>query len=332
MKRVYLYLFFYFVAIIVATSTLVACFGNKPSNDDASSPADTNDDTTSSKRGGGNPFSQGPPEEIINVVKIRELTKGTLNEVLTIGADVAAINEAQIFPETSGTIASVRVVEGETVRKGQILGYVDPSRAGSNFNLSPIESSISGTVSAIISKVGSTVGPQAPIFVISDLRTLEITVQVPERYAGNINKDVRGSFYIFANPDEAYEVYVDNFSNVISTQSRTMKTTLRFLNPNDAIKAGMYGTVDLVIRTFDKVTILQEQEIVSELKDGVLSEGVFLIAEPDKEQTTVSFVAIDRLVNQNSLVGVENPQLEGAYIVNRGQNVLGGGAKIRISR
>lgn len=61
-------------------------------------------------------------------VKTAEVSRETLSIGVTVSGKTEADRKADVFPPAAGTLASVRIVEGQRVRKGQVLAVMESDR------------------------------------------------------------------------------------------------------------------------------------------------------------------------------------------------------------
>ncbi|HQF73994.1 MAG TPA: efflux RND transporter periplasmic adaptor subunit, partial [Treponemataceae bacterium] len=139
-------------------------------------------------------------EAVVFAVTTVTATRGELNDYLEFGGDVVAKSNLDILPDAAGKIAQVLVSVGDTVKKDQVIAYVDPSRPGMNYEYGPVKSPISGTITAVNVVPGSMVAQQLSIAKVSKMETLEVIMNVPERFVSKVKLDQKAYLKFDAYP------------------------------------------------------------------------------------------------------------------------------------
>lgn len=186
-------------------------------------------------------------------------------------------NNISVLPETNGTLKSVQVNRGDAVSEGDVIAYVDPSRPGSQYEMSPVKAKVSGTVLSVDATAGSTVSASTPIITIMPDKTLYVSTLIPERYISTLSLGLEGSVTSIAYPDRSYPVEVSYMAPILNTTNRTLPVELSFTGDTDGILEGMYVSIDLVTEKIDDALIVPAsaintyagESVVYVVKDGV---------------------------------------------------------------
>lgn len=166
-------------------------------------------------------------------------------EYLLLSGDVRPRDEVDIFPETQGKVRELRVEAGDFVDKDDILAMVDPSRPGMNYTLSPVKSSIRGTVTVVYTDPGAFISPGQPLCRIGTLSELEVEVYVPEASIGDVYKGMKAVASSPVIPELNETLILNHLSPVVDPMSRSMKVVFIPVHKSSRLKSGMY--VDLKI-------------------------------------------------------------------------------------
>ena len=116
-------------------------------------------------------------------VSVKTMKKETIQSTIKVTGDISSTSEINIFPDTSGKVTRILKNLGETVSKGEIIAYVDPSKPGSSYVSSPVTATISGTIIDLPVDIGDTVNNGTMIATIGSLTDLKITTNVAEKYS-----------------------------------------------------------------------------------------------------------------------------------------------------
>lgn len=176
-----------------------------------------------------------------------EIPKEEKMAYIKINGSVIAENSVSVFPEVGGKLVNTFVRLGSSVRKGDAIAEINPSDAGSRYNNYIARSTISGVVTSIPLKEGSTVSTETVVAIVSDTSHLQILCDVPERHAAFLKKGLRAQVSLVAYPDETFAARVETFSPVIDEIKRTKQVFLEFNEVDARIEAGMFAKLKLFI-------------------------------------------------------------------------------------
>ena len=90
-------------------------------------------------------------------VSVKTMEPETIQSTIKVTGDISSTSQINIYPDTSGKITKILKNIGETVSKGEVIAYVDPSKPGSAFAVSPVTATISGSLIDLPVNIGETV-------------------------------------------------------------------------------------------------------------------------------------------------------------------------------
>lgn len=107
-----------------------------------------------------------------------------------------------------------------------------------------ITAPFSGVITKKMVDLGSVIGAGSPLFEITDISSLKLTINVPERdiLKFKINQNVKVNVDIYG--DRAFEGKVSNVS-VVADKSHNFKVQITIKNSKQELMGGMYGSVAL---------------------------------------------------------------------------------------
>ncbi len=270
----------------------------------------------------GGKGAQGEEKETIFAVNTMPVEIGSLDDYLEFGGDISPVSSVDIYPDQSGKLSSLSVSVGDYVYKDQVIGGVDASRPGMNFEISPIEAPVSGTISSLPISIGMTVGPSVSVGKISSVRNLEIVTYIPERFVSRIAMNQLAFLTFDAFPGETFEAHITEINPVLDPSTRTMKVTLLFDETDERVRAGMYTRIKLITQNIKDVIVVPYDAVVS--RSG---ETYVFTVRPDntaEKRIVMPGLRVDDL--QEIISGLE----VGERIVTRGQTLLDDGAKVNV--
>jgi multidrug efflux pump subunit AcrA (membrane-fusion protein) len=276
---------------------------------------------------GGGQARQGAARNAA-VVQVLTVEAGTIENSVVINGDVLARNQVAIYPTVGGKLAEARIGIGDRVGTGSVVAMVDPSRPGEVYSLSPVISTISGTVLQAPYSIGDTVSAQSALFVVGDLSVLRVETFVPERFVSSIRPGLGATVNLEALPGETFLAEIDEVNPVLDPASRTLRIRLRFVDKqgrgsaDPRIKAGMFATISLVTRTRANVPVIPRTSVINTYGSWI----AFIIDENNIAHRRALELGIE---NERFFEVLDGVSL-GDRIVTAGQNFLTDGDPVRI--
>ena len=237
--------------------------------------------------------------------------------------NIRAEKSMSVYPVIQGKIASTPVHLGSSVKKGDVIVYVDPSVPGSQYVLNAVTAPISGTVISIPLKEGTRVNTETAVASIGDLSKLQIITYIPERYVSFLSNGQDADLVLEAYPDEIFKAKVSEVSPVLDEASRTKEVILTFTEADSRINAGMFANVKLYLKDFEDVYSVPTSCIIE--KQG--KKYVYIIEDNKARLTeiTTGEEIVDRTI-------IESPALtSSAKIVIQGFETLQDGSSVNIA-
>jgi RND family efflux transporter MFP subunit len=252
---------------------------------------------------------------------------GTVENHVIINGDVLARSQVAIYPTVAGKLTEIRFRVGDRVSRGQVVATVDPSRPGEVYSQSPVVSTITGTILQTPVNPGDTVSAQTVIYVVGDLAALAVETFVPERFSTNVRLGLPALVSFEAMPNENFAALVDEVSPVLDPASRTLRIRLRFVpgpsgRIDSRIKAGMFGTVNLVTNSRRNVPVIPRSSAINTYGNWI----AFVIKEDNTVERRVLTLGLETETTLEVLEGLA----AGDLIVTAGQNFLSDGDTVRI--
>jgi len=262
------------------------------------------------------------------VVRVTPVEIGTIENTVVINGDVLTRNQVAIFPTVGGRLVETRIGIGDTVRAGNVVAMVDPSRPGEVFSLSPVISTVSGTVLQAPFSIGDTVSTNSALYVVGDLSSLRIETFVPERFVSAIRRGLGATVTLEALPGETFYARIDEVSPVLDPASRTLRIRLHFANAqgnpaqDPRIRAGMFATVSLVTTYRDNVPIIPRDAAIHTQGEWV----AFVVDDNNIAHRRELELGLESELALEVIGGIGLGEL----VVSAGQNFLADGDLVRI--
>ncbi|MGD9927694.1 MAG: efflux RND transporter periplasmic adaptor subunit [Sphaerochaeta sp.] len=195
-------------------------------------------------------------------VIVQALEPRNLQNVIQGNGNVIDPSSIDVYPEVAGTLTSLLVSVGEEVEKDQIIGTVDPSRAGMVFKESIIKAPASGTVLALPFVQGAMVTAQAPIARLGMLEELEVVMSIAERNIGSVEIGTKARLSFKAFPGKIFTGTVTRLSPVLNPATRTLEIGITVDDPEKQVKSGMFPAVELHTEHLEDVLVVPRSSLL----------------------------------------------------------------------
>lgn len=217
-----------------------------------------------SSGGAGGPGGKGGRGGNGAVVSVKTMTAEirTLHGYVNTNGEVESQNSVSVFPDMGGKVMSTSVMLGSSVKKNEIIAYVDPSEPGTSYRYSPVYAPISGSIISTPLKNGTKVTTSSAIAIIGDINNLQVTANVPERYVAVLKKGLKAEISVEAYPDVIFPATVSRVSPVVDASTRTKEVILTFDTHDERINAGMFAKVKLYTEDYAGEVVMPSDALV----------------------------------------------------------------------
>jgi membrane fusion protein, multidrug efflux system len=268
---------------------------------------------------GGMPRPGSEGQNGTKTVKTKAATLKTLRPYLDEGGDVEASVNVSVYPDIGGRLAEIKVALGDSVRKGETIAAVDPSKPGSSYSMSAIPSPISGTITSVIAEPGETVSTSTAILKVGVIDDLEIIVNLPERDSAKVSKGMQAEVSLTAVPGQKLKATISRVSPVLDSASRTREVRLVFQAKDARVAAGMYAEARIFIEPLVDRIVIPQAAVLSRNDESY----VYAVAEGVAKKAVVKLgTEVDGFVEVSSGIKV------GDDVVIEGQDQLSDGKKV----
>jgi len=244
-----------------------------------------------------------------------------LQSYLETNGDVEADNTVEVFPDISGKLARLYVHLGSNVKKGEKIADVDPSKPGANYELSPVFAPISGTVTSMPEKIGSTVSMGTVLAIIGDISNLQVTARIPERNIAVLKTGLPAIVTFEAYPGVDFSASIFRVSPLVDSTSRTKEIFLSFKDDDSRINAGMFAKIKLFTTVSRNSVTVPEDSIVTNYD----KQYVYVV----NDDMTVSKREIRKGVTVDGVCAVLSGLSSGERVAYQGVTVLSDGVTVK---
>lgn len=268
----------------------------------------------------------GENVETIFAVNTTKAIKGEIKNYIELNGDVKAKNEVDVYPDANGKIASFTVKLGQSVSKNQIVAYIDPSRPGTEFKLSPVKSTISGVVTSLPVKVGATVNLQTSIAKVGKLNEIEIATYISEKFINKIKIGLIAVIKSEAFPAESFKAITTEVSPVVDPATRMMEVKLALTDNEIKLKPGMFAEIKIVTEAKNNIVKIPSECVIKRYGDFY----VFTINRTNDDEATVDLRKVKTGIQIDDKIEIEEGLQIDEEVVVSGQSLLEDKSKVRI--
>ena len=271
--------------------------------------------------GNANSNTSGKKSQTVTPVRTVVANEVILQDYVMTSGDIQTQTSIEVFPSIGGTLVQMNVSLGSPVKKGDVIGYIDPSEPGSYYAKSPITCPISGSILTAPAKPGQKVQASSVITKIGDIENLQISAKIPERYVAELAVGQKAEIKLEAYPDVSFSASVVRISPVVDSATRTKEIILNFDKKDSRINAGMFAKVKLFTSAYKGTFAIGQDSIVSN------SDKNYLFVVNDDDTVSKREVTLGKNVDgyYQILSGIEF----GETVVTEGMLTLYEGAKVR---
>ena len=161
---------------------------------------------------------------------------------------------------------AVAGVQVEKTKLGLRSAEIQKKQLQKQLRSTTIKAPFSGVITKKLVDLGSVIGPGTPLVEITDISSLKLTVNVPERdiLKFKMNQSVSVKADIYGN--RSFDGKVTNIS-VVADKSHNFKVQITLKNSKQELMAGMYGSVQLANSNSIKAFAIPRKALIGSSKN-----------------------------------------------------------------
>lgn len=190
---------------------------------------------------------------------------------------ITAYEQTNVYSKASGKLVKYKVEEGATVKKDDILAYIDRDEVGFDFTQSPIKSPVSGVVLKRFVDVGNTISPAmgsaamaSPLVLIGNINKVKIQVNVIEEDIGRVKKGQEVEAVLETFPGKVFRGLVENVSPQADPLSHASKVEVVIDNAANTIKPGVSAEVYIVTGISKEAVAIPREALIRKSEERFL--------------------------------------------------------------
>jgi multidrug efflux pump subunit AcrA (membrane-fusion protein) len=169
---------------------------------------------------------------------------------------------------------------------------------------------------------GTMVKDTTPILTLMDLSETKMVVNVIEREFIHLQKGQPVKITIVALPDRVFTGSIETITPALDLQSRTAEIQISIPNPDFALKPGMFGRAEIILRSNPQAVLVPIQSLLTEVD----KDFVFVLKEDKAFRRPVR-----KGVVRDTVVEILQGVSPGEQVVTAGQASLKDGAQVRLT-
>ena len=232
-------------------------------------------------------------------VKIDSVRVGTIPETVGVTGATKVLRQENIGSPIDGKVTSLRVLEGDAVKRGQVIAVVETkeslaamtgaqmllgraqtaeekTRAESALQLAQkqttaleIRAPFDGVVVSRALNEGEFVAAGGALATVIDLRSLYFIAKAPARELARLKLGQEATVNFQSWPEKNFRCRVDNLKPQIDPVAQMAEVRLRFLSVYPELRSDMFGNADIVIGQHHDVFLVPDQAVVRDDETGV---------------------------------------------------------------
>ncbi|MDD5116219.1 MAG: efflux RND transporter periplasmic adaptor subunit [Candidatus Omnitrophica bacterium] len=261
------------------------------------------------------------PEKEVIPVRVNKVELQSIKNTFDYVDDIKAQDEAVIYPKVNGKIIEKIKEEGDRVRRGDVVAYIDRDEVGFKFEKAPVESPLTGIIGRTYVDKGTSVTPQTPIALVVDMDKVKIDIDITEENIPKIALGQEAEITLQSYPGEKFTGVVSKISPVLDLDTRTAPIEIVIPNPDHRLKSGMFARVQLIMEEHKNVPVIIKEAIMGRGNDNY----VYLIKDNKAYQKDVKLG-----IRQGAYYEVTDGLQDGDLVVVMGQQKLYNGVAVMV--
>jgi multidrug efflux pump subunit AcrA (membrane-fusion protein) len=199
-------------------------------------------------------------------IKVEEAEMRTLEKTLTAIGAIEAIptRSAVVSSRIAGRVASIAVVSGDKVQKGQALVEVESRQLGNPPPRVTYQAPIGGIVTTVEAVLGAPVEPDKNLIQVVDLSEVYAEGRIFEGQVAAVKPGQKVRVYVESFPQDVFEGTVDVVSGALDPESRTLRVWARLKNPDGKLRPNMRARLSIVTAQADSVIAVPHSAVLGD--------------------------------------------------------------------
>jgi cobalt-zinc-cadmium efflux system membrane fusion protein len=211
---------------------------------------------------------------------VEEAQLRTLEKTILVFGQIETIPDhaAAVSSRITGRVTSVKVSDGESVKKGQVVVEVESLQLGDPPPRVTYNAPIEGVIVDRHAVVGDSVEPNKHLMEIVDLSEVYAEGRIFEGQVAAIKTGQKVRVSVESYPKEDFTGTVDLISGTLDAETRTLKVWVRIKNPDLKLRPNMRARLNIVTAEADSAVTVPLSAILGE------AGNLFVFVQSDTDE------------------------------------------------
>jgi multidrug efflux pump subunit AcrA (membrane-fusion protein) len=257
-------------------------------------------------------------EKVVKVTSIKAAVK-EINETVDVQGVAEGDPQVKIYPMVPGKFEKPAVKEGASVKKDDVILYINRDIVGMDFQLAPIKSPISGIVTKIYySDRGASVSPQNPVAEVSNPSNIKVVLNVGEEDMVKVKAGMESEIKPVYGNGSPIKASVYSSTPFIDRDTMAGTIIVRGANVGNALQPGMSVNVSISIGKRNSIMLPESAVLMGDGKTYVFINDNGKAKRVDFEP---GYMANDEIEVKSGLAEGAEVLTEGNFKLNEGTRV-----------
>lgn len=241
--------------------------------------------------------AQDAPPPVVEV-KIDSIRVGAIPEIVRATGMTKVLRQENISSPIEGKITSLKVLEGEAVKPGEVIAMVETkeslatltgaelllarannsedktraeaalARARQNRTAVAIRAPFNGVVITRTMNEGEFVAAGGTLVTVIDLSSLRFMAKLPARELSRIKLGQEAKVSFQSWPDKIFRCRVENLKPQIDPLAQMAEARLRFLSISSELRSEMFGQAEIIVGQHNHVFLVPDKAVVRDDETG----------------------------------------------------------------
>ncbi len=213
-------------------------------------------------------------------LKVEEAELRTLDKTVLVFGQIEVIpnHSAAVSSRIAGRVTDVKVSDGESVKKGQVVVEVESLQLGDPPPRVQYNAPIDGVVIDRHAVQGDSVEPNKHLMEIVDLSDVYAEGRIFEGQVAAIKNGQKVRVSVESYPKADFTGTVDLLSGTLDAETRTLKVWVRIKNPDLKLRPNMRARLNIVTAQADSVVTVPLSAVLGE------AGSLFVFVQSDTDE------------------------------------------------
>lgn len=213
-------------------------------------------------------------------LQVEEAELRTLEKTVLVFGQIETIpnHSAAVSSRIAGRVADVKVTDGESVKKGQVVVEVESLQLGEPPPRAQYTAPIDGIVVDRHAVQGDSVEPNKHLMEIVDLSEVYAEGRIFEGQVAAIKTGQKVRVSVESYPTNEFTGTVDLLSGTLDPETRTLKVWVRIKNPGLILRPNMRARLNIVTAEADSVVTVPHSAVLGD------AGNLFVFVQSDTDE------------------------------------------------